>query len=104
MSKKILIPFTKNTNQFLNFPMFEDNIEWKENQIFEDRFKIDSFSRGRSAANFNVISEINGKSYTMFMKDLFDIIQTHKIEKGIVSGFFTFCKRGRNYGVKMMSF
>ena len=101
--RKILIPFSKKTGNFLNFPMYDEDTEWRENTVFNDIFQIDSFSRGRSAANFNVKSKGTDKTYTMFMKDLFDIMQNASIVQGEFSGIFTFCKRGRNYGVKMVS-
>lgn len=77
-----------------------DAIVWKENYEFEDSLKLTSMSRGRSAANFNLKSETDGRNYNLFMTDTVDIIQNCEIKNGVITGNWTFVKRGANYGIK----
>ena len=79
-----------------------DTILWKENFEFEDTLKLTGMSRGRSAANFNLQSETTGKDYNVFMTDMVHLFQNANINKGYVIGKWTFCKRGQNYGIKLI--
>jgi len=69
---------------------------WIDNYEFEDSLEYTGFTRGRSAANLQMKSIITGREYTVFITDLGDMFR--KADKGIVSGTFTFCKRGANFG------
>ena len=95
------IPFHK--GKFVNYVErhMKDDIEWRSNYEFDTIMTLDSINRGRSAANFTV-TDSDGNSYIMFMKDLFDACQNSVISKGEIAGKFTFCKRGTNYGVKLV--
>jgi hypothetical protein len=75
---------------------YVDNFEW------EDTLEYESFGRGTSAAHLYFKSTITGKSYQMFLKDFEDIVKL--LVDGKVSGIWTFCKRGQNYGVKLLKF
>jgi hypothetical protein len=77
-----------------------DAIVWKENYEFEDSLKLTSMSRGRSAANFNLRSETDGRNYNLFMTDTVDLIQNCEIKNGVIKGKWTFVKRGANYGIR----
>lgn len=79
-----------------------ESIVWKENYEFEDTLRLTGMSRGRSAANFNLKSETNGKDYNLFMTDIVNLIQNATLNKGIVKGVWTFVKRGQNYGIKLV--
>jgi len=79
-----------------------ESIVWKENFEFEDTLYLEGMSRGRSAANFNLVSQIDNKSYNLFMTDILNMVQNADIHKGIIKGKWTFCKRGSNYGVKLL--
>lgn len=68
---------------------------------FEAKLRLDGFSRGRSAANFDLVNADTGARYTMFMKDFLEYIQTHgNVTEGILKGTWTVVKRGQNYGIK----
>ncbi len=74
---------------------------WIPNKPFQATMKIEGFSRGRSAANFDVEDE-NGRKYTIFMKDLLYILENHTVSKGKIEGLtWCFCKRGQNYGIQV---
>lgn len=79
-----------------------DKITWKANFEFEDTLRLTGMSRGRSAANFNLKSETTGKNYNVFMTDMVDLFQNATINKGSVTGKWTFVKRGHNYGIKLI--
>jgi len=71
-----------------------DNFEW------EDTLEYECFGRGTSAAHLYFKSTITGNSYQMFLKDFEDIVKL--LVDGKVTGTFTFCKRGQNYGIKIV--
>ena len=110
MAKMFKIPFHKNGNQ-LHYPdVFQtynknkeivtiDNSIWVDNYEFDDVLTYIEFDRGRSSAYF-IWSSKSGKKFTMFLIDLHDAIK-HLVD-GKLTGTFTFCKRGTNYGVKLL--
>lgn len=73
---------------------YVDNFEW------EDTLEYETYGRGTSAAHLYFKSTITGKSYQMFLKDFGNIAK--RLIDGKVSGKWTFCKRGQNYGVKYL--
>jgi len=76
------------------------NLRWEDNYEFEDILKYSGFSRGNSSCTIQFRSINSGKEYTMFMKELNDCID--KLVEGKLTGKFTFCKRGENYGIKYL--
>ena len=76
------------------------NLHWKDNYEFEDTLKYSGFSRGTSSCTVQFTSINDGKEYTMFMKELDSCID--KLVDGKLTGKFTFCKRGENYGIKLL--
>lgn len=97
MKKKYQIPFDEN-GDLINYPESFMNPVFKDNFEFGDTLEYVDYSRGRSAAYFNFVSLNTNRKYTMFMTDFNDIV--HLLEKGRITGTFTFQKRGMNYGVK----
>jgi hypothetical protein len=84
VKKVIQVPFDKNGLQ--SYPMeyypefrLVDNYELAE-------LTINSFYRGRSAGGLSLV----------------DMISRSVIDHGKVSGKWTFCKRGENYGLKLV--
>jgi hypothetical protein len=75
--------------------------DWRPNVPFEAKLQLEGYSRGRSAANFDVIDE-HGRKYTIFLTDMLDILQKHGIVKGWTEKLtWAFCKRGQNYGIRL---
>ena len=72
-----------------------------QNYQFEDTLEYNGYSRGRSAAYLNFVSKVTGRKYTMFLTD-FDTYAVNKMEKGIIQGWFTFSKRGKNFGLTIV--
>lgn len=83
-------------------PYYQDKYAWMDNHEFEDTMQFTSYYRGRSAAGLCLKSLATGVCYSMFMTDFNDVLASCNILKGVVSGTWTFCKRGQNYGIKMV--
>ena len=92
------IPF-RNGHQ-LHYP---DNYptlpEWRDNFDFTATLTFTGFNRGRSAAYAEFKNYLTGATFTMFLKDLDEVIKTCGIGNGKVEARWTFCKRGANYGL-----
>ena len=104
-----MIPVTRDTEEMFRYvgwcyedhPDGTDRFKWVPNHMWSDTINITGIERGTSAAHFIVKSEVSGKTYYMFMKDLLNMMLNHIIEKGRISGAFTYVKRGKNYGIKI---
>lgn len=101
-TKPLQIPFSKDNHipHYVYSYMHgaDKNFTWKENFEFDDVMYVN----GRSAAYFDVEFEETEYKACMFMTDMTDIIMNHTITEGMVTGKFTFCKRGSNYGVRYL--
>lgn len=71
-----------------------------DNYEFTDTLNYIGYFRGRSAAVFEFKREMTGTNVTMFMKDLDESLKY--MVNGKLSGTFTFCKRGMNFGVTLL--
>lgn len=74
---------------------------WKMNYKFNDDLRYRGYDRGRSSAVILFESEIRKFKAQMFMKD-FDEMMKLGINPQEFSGYFTFVKRGQNYGLKYL--
>lgn len=92
------IPFDDNGNMLTYDRRYQ--IEWRDNCQFEDTLTYKCYGRGRSSAVF-VFTKSDGKTVSMFMTDIDDIIP--KMVNGVLSGTFTYTKRGTNYGIKLVA-
>ncbi len=72
---------------------------WKPNYEFQDTLKFCSYHKGRSSVGFNLKSTKDGREYAFFMTHFEELIPY--MNGGFVTGDFTFCKRGSNYGTKL---
>ena len=73
-----------------------------KNFVFKDTFKFKSFSRGRSSATADFTNEDNTLSSSMFLSNVSDVILLGDCDLTNLSGFFTMCKKGANYGLKYL--
>ena len=105
MKKPYKIPFYKEGGQLVDYTPYReghgDYIEWKDNYTFQDEMRVVDTKRGRSAAHFVIESCRTGTKYTLFLTDALTIFQKGIIVNGVVSGWWTFVKRGSNYGLKL---
>lgn len=96
MKKTYKIPFNKN-GEVPHFPI--GDVTWEDNYVFSTSLKFHEFRRGRSAAYATFIDSSNGKVHNVFLIDFTDMVPY--LNEGVISGNFTFAKRGQNYGVKI---
>ena len=75
---------------------------WRQNFVFEDELVFLGFYRGCSSAGSTFKSLRDGKQYNVFLKDLGAIILSDSLRSGVISGTFTFVKRGANYGLRLV--
>lgn len=73
---------------------------WTDNHEFDATLKCEDYGRGRSAAYFELERVGEGKTVTMFLKDFMEALP--HMHGGVVKGTFTFCKRGQNYGCRLV--
>lgn len=101
MAKKIQVPFDEDGN-LLVYPQEWRIDKWVDNFEFEAIMEVATYTRGRSAARFVLKDTETGVIYETFMKEFLRIVQSKKIDKGIIEkSKWTFCKRGQNYGVML---
>ena len=73
-----------------------------KNFIFKDTFKFGGFSRGRSSVIADFTNEDKTLSSSMFLSNVSDVILLGDCDLTNLSGFFTICKKGANYGLKYL--
>ena len=73
-----------------------------KNFIFKDTFKFEGFSRGRSSATADFTNEAENLSSSMFLSNVSDVILLGGCDLLNLSGYFTMCKKGANYGLKYL--
>lgn len=79
-----------------------DNTTYVENRVFDDTLTYMGYARGRSSAVFN-FKDSTGATYQMFMKDVDELLSSKNLIDGKVTGTWTYCKRGKNFGIKLAS-
>lgn len=103
----MMIPFSRKTGNMLDYSwdtVGEDNQRtvWKENYEFDDVLEFTHFTRGRSSVKAHFKSLSDGKLYEMFITDFEKMLLAGRLDRAQVCGRFTFCKRGANYGIKVL--
>ena len=91
------IPFDESGNQrdyHDGYCTLKDNFEFKDTLTFE------AYGRGRSSVTFTMRRKSNGKSVSMFISNFTEIVPL--MNAGMITGRFTFVKKGGNYGCKML--
>lgn len=73
---------------------------WDDNEVFEDTLYYVTYHRGRSAAYFEFNRMSNQRSVCVFLADFEAMIPL--MQKGQITGTFTYCKRGVNFGCKLV--
>jgi len=76
--------------RFLRIPNFE----------FDDKIKYVACHKGRYSVSFSFESLINQKTYSMFASRFDEAVPF--MDKGIIEGRFTFCKRGPSYSLEIV--
>ena len=96
------IPFDRGGSQLHyvdHWDVTRGGVSMVDNFEFNDTLEIEGINRGRSAADFTMLRS-DGTRVTVFMVDM--IAMFKRAKGGKVKGRFTFCKRGQNYGCKLV--
>lgn len=99
MTKEIKIPTDKNDNMLrldnLRTENHIKNYEWK------DILNYEGYDKEGNATYFAFTSTLTHKKYYMFTTDFDKCVK--KMNCGNITGTFTFVKRGKNYGIKLVN-
>ena len=93
----IKVPFDKDGN-LMTHPEEYSRPLWRDNSTFPAAMTIAGIARGRSADNF-ILKDEAGRTYNIFLRDALDMVRATTVVNGVVSGNWTFRKRGPNYGI-----
>lgn len=74
---------------------------WVDNFEFEDTLTLNGFGRGRSSVTFSMVRS-DGTTVSVFVSDFYDMAVAGAFKAGKIKGRFTFCKKGQNYGCRMV--
>ena len=99
MKKKIQVPFDTEGNQMHHPYGFGELKEYRDNYEFFTTLTFSYFCRGCSAA-YAKFRSASGMGCTMFLKEFEEVIPY--LKNGSITGTFTFCKHGQNFGVKLI--
>lgn len=70
----------------------------EDNHVFTDRLEYTDYS----GSHIVFKSLMTGRKYHMFLSDFHAMMKAKKLEENIMEGEFTFTKRGRVQGFKMV--
>jgi hypothetical protein len=102
LSGNYKIPFDNKGNQLHYADWWKAaTINLQDNHEFDGTLAYKAMHRGRSAAYFEFERVGEDRTVTVFMKDLVDMFPA--MTAGCVRGRFTFCKRGANFGCRLVA-
>lgn len=70
----------------------------EDNHVFQDRLEY----AGYYGSHISFKSLTTGRKYGMFMSDFNTMMLAHKLDRNVIDGEFTFTKKGRVQGLKMI--
>jgi len=80
----------------------DKDVTWKKNCQFHDTLKVEGMYSGQTAKYLRVVSTTTGHHYTMFVRDVIDVLLHATVDKGEMTATWTFTKRGANFGVAVL--
>ena len=96
------IPFDDDGNMCRDGYYFpEEERHYKDNHIFEGSLKFIGYGNARSGSSYFRFKSSSGRIVYMFVSDFNDIVC--RMVKGTIKGPFTYTKKNKNYGVKLIS-
>jgi hypothetical protein len=75
--------------------------EFDMEYTFSDTLMVDTYHRGRSAAQI-VVKDSNGRKFYFTLSKFVEILQKSQIVKGAITGKFKFVKQGANFSLAMV--
>ena len=105
--KKYKIPFSKHDGHLISYDYVgidnqvdDENVEYRNNYVFEDDLQYIRYNGGRSAMSMIVRSLRDGTEYSMFWTYFNWCIKQPTITPGpVFHGKWTFIKTGCNYSI-----
>ena len=77
-----------------------EEVCWQQPEPFIATMTLDTLERGRSA-KFLTVTDGLGVKYCLFVVDLLAALKAAGCEKGgVIHGYWEFCKRGQNFGIR----
>jgi len=91
------VPFNRDTGAFVDDPIlyepYYSGYDWRDNYTFRDTMTFTRYMKS--------LIGTNGKKYRIFNYDVWNLVPRCVIVGGVIDGTWTFCKRGRKYGIKL---
>jgi hypothetical protein len=76
----------------------QGNYKEEDNHVFSDRLEYS----GYMGSHISFKSLMTGREYHMFLSDFDKMMMQKKMIDNVIEGDFTFCKKGRVQGFKMI--
>lgn len=92
-------PVDSNGNMLEYFDYYYKPADWKDIEEFEATMTFVRYENGRSSLRF-ILEDENGKYWSMMAQCIDDFV--FRSNRGTVSGKWTMCKRGANYGLLLV--
>lgn len=73
----------------------------KDNEEFEETLTYSGYGRGRSSATIH-FKDAKNNEYSMFLSDFDELMRSGKLSGNQIKAKWTFAKKGRNFGIKMV--
>ena len=99
--KKIQVPFLQDGNMSEDYHSWNSNLILKDNYEFEDELIFDRLIPRRAGTKFFFRSCKNGLEYYMFPTEAEQSIPL--MDFGRLVGKFTFVKRSKSFGIKLVT-
>lgn len=77
--------------------------EWRENKPFKADLQVIDYERGRSAVRVIMEDTLGGARYPMFISNFLDVVKHDDFKFGGIDATWIGCKKGSNYGLKLVS-
>lgn len=77
------------------------DVEFVSNREFTEELEYTGYSRGRSSVTVEFTNQ-KGQVFSMFISDFNDLLNSKDIINKRVVGTWTFCKKGQNYGLRLI--
>jgi hypothetical protein len=96
--------FTGETEMIGGWPLRKrEGPYWLEAKPFTCTLVLDDMRRGQSAAYFMWRELDSEVTYSMFIRNMTDLVKAAVLDHGKVTGTWAVIKRGQNYGIKLVS-
>lgn len=85
-------------HRFYSWYQSQGNFKEEDNHVFQDRLEY----AGYAGSHISFKSLMTGRKYHMFLSDFDKMMKDKRMDQNIIEGDFTFTKKGRVQGFKMI--